>query len=58
MQKSANFHKEIVKSREKFSTFSGKFYNFLKKICRFIQENLTVFARKCEKIFVEIPDGL
>ncbi len=43
-----DFLKKILKSQEKFLTFSGKFYNFFKKICQFIQENLTVFIGKCD----------
>ncbi len=49
MIKSADFLKEIVKSQKKFSTFSGKFYVFLKKICQFIQEKVTVFMGKCDE---------
>ncbi len=45
---------KIVKSQEKFSTFSGKFFDIFKKICRFIQKNLTVFKGKCEDFFRKI----
>ncbi len=39
------FFKKIVKSQEKFSTFSGKFYDFLKKICLVIGK-FNGFCRK------------
>ncbi len=59
MQKLADFLKKIVKSQEKFSTFSGKLYAlfFLKKICQVIQENVTVFIENVT-IFVEKFEGL
>ncbi len=34
------------KSQTKVTAVSGKFYNFLKKICRFLHENVVVFTRK------------
>ncbi len=34
MKKWADSLKDIVKSQEKFLTFSGKFYVILKKICQ------------------------
>ncbi len=53
-KKMLNFHVKIrrfffliVKSQGKFSTFSGKFYELFKNICRFIQKNLTVFIGNC-----------
>ncbi len=65
MWKSVDIFKEIVKSQEKFSTFSGKFYIFLKKVCQFIQENLTVFIEKYDDfwqknlpVFTETFDNL
>ncbi len=42
------FFKKIIKSQEKFSTFSQKFLQFFKKICQFIWEKLTVFTGKWE----------
>ncbi len=59
MLKSADFPKKIVKLPENFSTFSEKFYDFFKKICRFIQENFTVFIGKCDwTLFTETFDDL
>ncbi len=49
-------------SQEKLTTFYGKFYNFLKKICRFLQENVTGFTVKsdnfCRKIGWSLQEHL
>ncbi len=40
--------------QEKLTTVSGKFYDFLKKICRFSIENLTVFTGKSKSSNVPV----
>ncbi len=43
-----DFAELLKKSQQKLTTFSGQFYDFYKKICRFLQEKLTVFTGKCK----------
>ncbi len=53
-KKPLNFHVKIGRFSLRNHKIAEKFEDFLKKICRFIQENLMVSTGKCEDFCIKI----